>query len=310
MLRYIAVSILVTFCVSISIADTEFEGSVPLDLVKALLGTTPYGEPVIYSDLSSAFPDIDVPDELEIMGSIERGYGISAVYSTAISDSEIQSTLNEAYVQAGYIEFELPGMSQARGGFVAANRITPQTYNRFCHDSQGFLSHSYVEKDRNSIVVITASPANDNRSCADQLAEQQLAMGRMPGRQRGLHQYLPIMELPETRPRRFSPFSGIGGYSSSGSSIETEANLNIDWDIDEVFNHISEQLIEQQWVVDSQNIGTSSATGSWTRSPEPGTDLIGTLTVLHLGEESFELKFQLTSIGGNNSSSFRAIRAN
>ena len=310
MLRNIVVPIFAVTCLSSTFADTEFQGSVPLELVKALLGNTSFGEPTIYSDLSSAFPEIDVPNELEIMGSIERGYGIAAVYSTRLTDSQARSALSEAFVQAGYMEFELPGMNRVRSGFVASNTIAPQAYNRFCHDSQGFLSHSYTEKNQRSTVTIAANPASDNRSCADQLAEQLQAMGRMGGRRGGLQQYLPIMELPETEPRRYSPFSGIGGYSGSRSGIETGASLSIDWEIEEVFNHFSDQISGQEWVVDSQNIGSSSATGSWTHSPEPGTDLIGTLTVLNLGEESFELKFQLTSLGGNNNTSFGVFRAN
>lgn len=311
MLRNLCVSILTLFSTSLSIADTEFEGSVPLDLVKALLGNIPYGEPTIYSDLSAAFPEIDFPDELEIMGSIERGYGgITAVYSTALSDSQAQTALNEVYAEAGYIDFELPESRQPQGGFVSSSMNYPPRYNRFCHDSQGSITHFYNQMDQRGIVTISANPPHDNRSCADQIAEQQQAMGRMSGRQAGLHQYLPRMELPETEPRRFAPFAGIGGYSGSSSGIETGASLQTDWKIEEVFEHFSTQIVEQSWIGDSQNIGTSSAIGSWTLSPEPGTDLIGTLTVLKMSEESFQLKFQLTSTGASNNSGFSFLRAN
>lgn len=310
MLRNIVVLILVAFSVSISFADTEFEGSVPLELVKALLGNTPFGEPTIYSDLSSAFPEIDVPDELEIMGSIERGYGIAAVYSTELTGSQTESALTEAFLQAEYMEFELPGMRRTESGFVSSSVNVPQRYNRFCHDSLGSLSLSYSAQELGGIVTISANPANDNRSCADQLAEQQQAMGRMGGRQGGLQQYLPRMELPETEPRRYSPFFGSSSWSGSNRGIETKASLNIDWDIEDVFEHIVEQIEAQDWTVDSQNVGASSAIGIWTRSPEPGTDLIGTLTILKTGDESFELKFQLTSTGANNNAGPGIFRIN
>lgn len=311
MLRNIIVPVLVASYCSTALADTEIGDSVPLELVKAFLGATPFGEPTIFSDLSSAFPEIEVPDEFEIMGSIERGYSISAVYSTALSSSQTQSTLNEAFVKAEYMEFDLPRMRRGENGFVSSSVNIPQRYNRYCHDSLGFLSLNYSEKEQGGTVTISASPTNDNRSCADQLAEQQLAMSRMGGPQGGIHQYLPRMELPETEPRRLTPFSGLGGWSSSTNrEIESKANLRIDWEIEDVYSHFSEQISDQGWVVDAENIGTASAIGSWTRSPEPGTDLIGTLTIYKSSEESFELKFQLLLTGARNGIGFGIFRAN
>lgn len=310
MLRTFVVSVIAVSCFSPVFADTEFQGSVPLDLVKALLGSTPFGEPTIYSDLSSAFPDIEFPDSMEIMGSIERGYGIAAVYSTALTADQIESALTRVFLAAGYIEFVVPGMTRRETGFVRASANIPRNYNRFCHDSNGFMSHSYTEKEQGGTVTISANPASDNRSCEDQLAEQQLAMSNMGGRQRGLQEYLPRMELPEPETRNFSPFFLGGGYSGSSTGIETSSSLNIDWDIEDVFSYFAEQIVDQEWVADSENIGTSSASGSWTRSPEPGLDLIGTLTILKSGDESFELKFQLISSGANNNSSLRVFGTN
>jgi len=40
--------------------------------------------------------------------------------------------------------------------------------------------------------------------------------------------------------------------------------ISIDWDLEEVFEHFKTQIQEQNWVVDSEDIGVASATGSWT----------------------------------------------
>lgn len=296
-MRRIILAFLVTTSLSLShtFADTEFQDRVPLDLVKAVLGNTSFGEPRLFSDLSSAFPAIALPAQLEIMGSIDRGYGTAAVFSTGLSSDETDTALAASYLAAGYIEFDVPGSRDLGNGFVRTSAIPVQRSTRFCHDSLGFLSHSYAPRTQGGIVTISSNWSNDNRSCVDQLQEQTLAMSRMNGPQRGLHQYLPRMELPETQTQRIARV----GWSNSNQGLESEAPLNIDWEIDAVFNHISEQISDQDWTIDSENIGTSSATGNWTRSPEPGVDLIGTLTVLKLGEESYELKFQLTSTGGS-----------
>lgn len=310
MLRKILLPIIVVALAPSAFADTEFEDSVPLELVKALMGNTPYGEPRIFSDLSSNFPSIDIPDDLELMGSIDRGSGVAAVFRTELSANQTESLLRDAFIQAEYLEFDLPNMAGLQNGFVSAFVNAPLRYNRFCHDSFGFLTTSLSPNDQRAVVTLSSSPSNDNRSCADQLAEQQQQMGRRVGSQAGFQQHLPRMELPVSEARRSGPFVGMGGMSGSSNSIEVKANVNIDLSIETMFTHFEAQLEEQGWAVDTQNIGTSSAIGNWTRSPEPGTDLIGTLTVLKIGDESFELKFQLTSTGANNNSSQQLFRSN
>lgn len=300
MLRNILISTMIAFSISSTFADNEFENSVPLDLVKALLSGGPTGDVKIYSDLVSSFPSIGVPDELEIMGSIERGYGVAAFFRSELSSSEIESSLDNAITLQEYSKFDPPRMIGATNGFVRASLNYPQVNNRYCHDSLGTLTLTYSEDS--GIVTISSNPTNDYRSCADQLAEQSQAIARRSrGQLTGLQQYLPVMEMPETERQRYSPFFSSGGYSGSSSGIAVDANLRIDWSIEEVFSHFSEQITDQSWVLDSESIGSATATVSWTKSPESGTDLIGTLTVLKINEEAFELNFQLTSTGKNNS---------
>lgn len=303
MIRNILVLIFAITFLSSALADTEFEDSVPLELVKALLGNAPFGESRIFSDLSSDFPSIDIPDDLVLMGSLERGYGVAAVFSTDLTGSQTDSALDAAFIQSGYVRFDTLGMERPQTGFVSSALNTPRIATRYCHDAFGFLSIQYSEKEQNGIVTLSSNYGNDIRSCAAQLAEQQQALGRrMGGSHVGLQQYFPRMELPEEVTQRRGPFLGMGGWSGSSNSMETKAGLNVGWDIEEVFEHFMAQIDAQEWAIDSQNIGTSSAIGVWTRSPVAGTNLIGTLTILKTGEEAFELKFQLTSTGANNSS--------
>lgn len=310
MIRNILLPIIVTALAPSAFADTEFEDSVPLELVKALMGNTPYGEPRIFSDLSSDFPSVDIPDDLVLMGSIERGFGVAAVFRTELSVNQTESILRDAFIDTGYIEFELPSMGGLENGFVSAFVNAPLRYTRFCHDSFGFLTTSFSPSEQQRVVTLSSNPPNDNRSCADQLAEQQQQMGRRVGGLAGLQQHLPRMELPATEVRRSGPFLGAGGMSGSSNSIEVKANINVDMSVEAMFEHFVGQIQEQGWTADTQNIGASSAIGIWTSSPVPGTDLIGTLTILKTGDESFELKFQLISTGANNNAGQGFFRSN
>ena len=44
-------------------------------------------------------------------------------------------------------------------------------------------------------------------------------------------------------------------------------------------------------------VGDRSANGTWTRSPEPDLELVGTLSVLELAEGEYELRFRLRAEG-------------
>ena len=303
MLRAMIVPVFAIFGLSNTLADTEFEQSVPLELVKALIGSTPYGEVRIYSDLASAFPKFEIPDGFLVLGSIDRGYGLSAVLTTELSNDQSSIALTESLNQAGYTEFEVPGSRDAGTGFVSPNQPSYQSNRRLCHDSFGFISFNYKEQSDSNLVTISSNLPNNNQSCAEQFAIQTQAMSRMAASGGGLRQHMPRMELPESEQRRTSPFFGMGSSSSSGNGVEARANVNVEWEIDEVFRHFKEQIEDQNWQLDSEVVGAASATGSWTHSPEPGLDLIGTLIVLRSSEGSFELKFQLNSIGNNSNTS-------
>ncbi|MCH8264626.1 MAG: hypothetical protein IIC10_04435 [Proteobacteria bacterium] len=303
MLRSGVILILAIFSLSNTLADIEFEESVPLELVKVFVGSTPFGEVKIYSDLLSAFPEFTIPDEFNIMGSIDRGRSLSVVLATELSSDQTTAALTQSFNQTGFTEFEVPGSRDPGTGFVRPNQPSFQANKRLCHDAFGFISFSYKEHTDSNMVTISSNLPNNNQSCAEQLAEQSLAMNRYGATQGGLRQYLPRLELPESEQRRTSPFFGMGSSSSSGNGVEARANVNVEWEIGEVFRHFKEQIEDQNWQLDSEIVGAASATGSWIHSPEPGLDLIGTLIVLRSSEGSFELKFQLNSIGNNSNTS-------
>jgi len=286
--------------VTSSYADDEIQDNVPLDLVKAMLGSIPAGEVKIYSDLLSRFPALDMPGGLEIMGSLERNYGMSAFYRTELSSNELEQTLDTSITDVGYVKFEQIRAHSFSNGFILSSAVARPLNNRYCHDTLGNLSYVYNEEE--GVVTLSNTYNSDYRSCAEQV-EEQAQMNSRAGDVRGsrLQQYLPSMVLPETQRQPHSPFIGRSGYSGSDRDIQVRANLDIDWSIEEAFRHLAEQITEQSWVLDTESVGTSTATGIWTYSPEPGTELLGTLTVLQVSEETFELKFQLTSVGENSS---------
>lgn len=305
---------ILSLCLALSLpnsfADTEFEDSVPLDVVKAFIGSGPYGETKIYSDLADGFPDISLPNEFEIIGSINRGYGVAVALKAELSETQASALLIESLLQAGYLELDSKRDNDWQTGFVSTAQTSIRTYYQFCHDLMGSMSLSYLELDDYGVVTASSSRVgmNSNQSCSEQIALREQNLQEAISRQGGLKSQVPRLELPEIIPTRFMPFRGPG-FSSSNSGVEAHINVNLDWKLDELYDHFKTQIEGQGWALDSENLGSASATGSWTRSPDVDSNYIGTLIVLKTGDESFELKFQLNSIGGtSNNSAFGVYR--
>ncbi|MFT4887554.1 MAG: hypothetical protein ACJA2D_002767 [Pseudohongiellaceae bacterium] len=103
-----------------SFADTEFKDSVPLELAKAFLTNLPYGEAKLYSDIAGSFPDITIPAGFEFLGSIERGYGVSAALRTELPETERSALLIQSLLEAGFLELDSARGNGWQTGFVSS----------------------------------------------------------------------------------------------------------------------------------------------------------------------------------------------
>lgn len=301
--------LLFSFSLPKSFADTEFEDSVPLEVVKAFLGNGPFGETKIYSDRAEGFPDIVLPDEFTIIGSIDSVYSMSLALRIGLSEAETRALLADSVLEAGYIEIESMADLGRQVGFVSPQQINPQSYNRYCHDEFGSISFGYQKYDDAAVATVSSRPGNNGQNCAAQAAQQKQFSEQSMLSRSGSQQYVPRLELPESNRQGFSPF-GSPGMRSSGGNYESQSSVKIDWDIEEVFEHFKAQIQEQNWVSDSENVGVASATGSWTLNPEANTSLVGTLIVLKTGDEAYDLKFQMNFIGGSRNNSAFGVFSN
>lgn len=292
-----------------SFADTEFEDSVPLEVVKAFLGNGPYGETKIYSDRAEGFPDISLPSEFEIIGSLDSGYSIAIALRTDLSETETKALLADSVLEAAYIEIESMEVLDRQTGFVRPQQRSPLAFSRYCHDDMGSISFRYQEYGTSAVATVSSRPGNNGQNCAAQVAQQKQMSEQSLLSKGGPQQFVPRLELPESNRQGFSAF-GSPGMRSSGGNFESETSISIDWKLEEVFEHFKTQIQEQNWVVDSENIGVASATGSWTLNPETNTNLVGTLLVLKTGDESYNLKFQMNFIGGSRSNSAFGVFSN
>ncbi len=300
--------LLLTFSLS-SFADTEFQGPIPLETVEALFNT--YGEDKfqLYSDIAESFPEFPVPPEFEVVGSVSQMSTLRVIFQTDLDEEEALQSIRSAFESLDWIPFPTFNMPSRQVGFISPQDISYRRPEVLCHDEQGNLTIRYFMHGTRKYVS-TGVPkiiSGQQGSCEQQIARQQASMGAMPQRA-GLRQYLPRMEIPESQSLQRRPVLMTGGTSMSGNSIETDGLMTSDQGIDVVYNFFAEQIQSQEWELDSESIGSRSATGTWIKSPEPNLSLVGTLSIIDLGDDEFELRFRMAAEGFSENSLFSPRR--
>jgi len=288
-------------------AAEEFQDSIPIEVAEALFGFSAGGDLRVYSDIADGFPEFDLPRQFEVLGSSVRGSSAFTVaLATSLDEDDARSAITESFADEGWIDLPRFGMPAMESGFVSQNQPAMPSYTQLCHDDYGQLSVSYSERSgRRSVTLNTGSVfGGDYRSCAERIEQQEMMRERTSQRGMGIRQYMPLLLVPEDARQGRMPFVRSTGMSSSGNTAETDTNFSIEWELEEVFQHFAEQIVEQGWILDAESIGSITATGSWTRLSENGANIVVRLDVVNSEEERYDLTLRVEGPGGRVSSPF------
>lgn len=283
-----------------TMAANEFEDSIPVDVAEALFDFGDTGRFAVYSAIVDEFPAFQVPDGFTVLGSAFFMRSMRVALSTNLEIEEAVEVIEKSFLDDDWEAVPIFSPMPGRTGFVSANQIESRRRS-LCHDQFGQLTVTTRAREPENQIVLSMS-AGLRRSwstCAQLRAQMEQQMSMMQGRGRmGFQQYMPRLLMPEEGNSGQRPAFMLGGTSSSSNSAETDVELEIDWSMDEVYSHFADQMLEQEWILDTESTGSLSASSIWTRSPEEGINLIGTLNVLSLGENRFQLKLTVEGLGG------------
>ncbi|MBL4573432.1 MAG: hypothetical protein JKY86_10220 [Gammaproteobacteria bacterium] len=293
-----------------ALADTEFEDSIPVETVEALFNAYYEDRFAIYSDIAEEFPDFPIPTGFSVVGSVYQMTTLRVVFKTDTDEDAALQSMIEVFEVQDWVQ--LPTFSRQRQevGFISPPLINMGRAQNMCHDDLGYLTLRYSSGEGTNYLSTSISVIRSNRqgTCEQQIAMQQASYGQY-SQPFGIGQYLPRLEIPESQNRPRAAFLS-GGTSSSGNSVETDGSITTDQDIEEVYRFFADQIEAQGWELDSEVVGSLSANGTWTKSPESNLNLIGRLSVLNSGESDYELQFRLLAEGytRDNSAIFSPIQ--
>ena len=295
--------------VSIAMAATPYEDSIPLDVAEALFDFANSGNFSVYSDIVSDFPEFQIPPDFEVLGSTITNQMMRVALGTGLDADNALEAITSSFLGNGWISMPVFNPVRQDRGFVFPNQAEPQI-RQLCHDQAGQVSISFRRREPQNFVVLTkAQVSGRNRgSCAQLIAQQERSMGMMMG-QRGSIQYMPRLVVPNMVDTRSVPGWVLGGISGSSRSADSEATIESELDLEGVYRHFAAQLAEQGWALDTESIGSVGANGIWTRSPEAELDLVAHFNVVSTEESRYELTIRVESTGGG-SGGLQSIRVN
>jgi hypothetical protein len=122
-------------------AAEEIQGDVPLDLVKALLGNNSPFDIRLYAGVPGHFPDIILPDSVELLGSADTGHSQQIILRAQGDGMQQRAQMIAVLESQGYLMLtQVPGANLTQTGFVTPRIIPPGMPVQLCHDAHGMLT--------------------------------------------------------------------------------------------------------------------------------------------------------------------------
>lgn len=304
MLIKVVPAVIALSCISPVMADTEFQESVPLEVVMQFIGGSPQQQSKLYSDVLSAFPAFTVPAGFTVMGSADQGFMRRVVLRTELDAAAAFDAITAAFTPTNWVLLQDPGTLASQVGFVSAAPV-PQ-FRQLCHDDLGRITLSVNESSGVRYLSLSHSSVGGPMSVQPTCAQQMDPAGYgMRGMGTTLSQYVPRLMLPKSN-AAVPPINSFGTGSGSMTDWEARNTLGSDWDIDRITQHFVEQIDAQGWQKEAIAIGDTATMGTWTRTVDD-KKLIGTLSIIEQADDVWDLRFRLVMAGAQNQQGVRFI---
>jgi hypothetical protein len=106
---------------------------------------------------------------------------------------------------------------------------------------------------------------------------------------------LPTLNLPDSaREPNGNPLGG--GAGMSGDNFSTSVQVASPESGANIADHLAGQMVQQGWLEDGRWTGALSAGSTWTRQAADGVQLAGTIEIVDLGDDMFQVGFRMRTL--------------
>lgn len=264
-------------------------GMVPVELITEFSGGSGAS---VYRSLPDSFPVAPGLAGLPvtIVGSIDRsGRSAQVLLRSPLPADQLRSRLLAAYAADGWIEIVY------EGEFALCNDSKGQLYMRMTSESNG-----------TKLVISFAAPRLPSPGFATCAQQRQIREAQIAGASSiyPLTGAMPTLTPPANAvsdPRVGSFLSG-GSTSGNGEGTRYQSTIDgrftlADYSLNSLFSHLAQQLQQQGWTVDSDDVGSTTSASTWFKTV-PYTALDG--TTIDLTVTGFLKLQRKSSVSGDN----------
>lgn len=273
------------------LAAEAFEENIPKATVEILLGLGADPEAGLYRDVPEAFPLQELPEGLQVLGSVVHGSGQISLHLRSDDSTETPvERLVEAMSRAGWQALPVPPIRQA--GFSDLSR--PRIPRLFCLEGSGSLTFDTTTEPDFRVLRLhwMAEGLVPSFSCRELLrVAEGVAPGLVP-----LADHMPELLLPVEADHAGRPPGPTGSLSGGSSGYRSSTFLRLAWEPGRLNAHFAGQLRDQGWSLVEDWSGAALGGSLWRRSVA-GLELLGLLTLTRRQAGDYHLDFLLLDAG-------------
>jgi hypothetical protein len=227
------------------------------------------------------FADMQLPGDLNIVGSRINKWGAIVVYRTTQTADQALSEITKELSSTGWSDATRES-TRALGGFQT--RSIPET-TVFCrNDGPGIVNVTAWEINETTYVQFSRGQNPKAANCGSLLSSGH------HGHSFELMSFMPVLELPKD----VKTSQGSGG---GGSSDQVYSNVIVTTEIarSALIAFFGDQIREQDWNYDASWTGSVSSGSLWIRDDSEIGLLVGTLSITGTTDGAYKVQFDLAS---------------
>jgi|SRR5690606_15135977 len=261
------------------------------DVLRALLSQ---GEqaPIIAATVPQEISALRMPAGFTWIGSAERMTGrldalttasqVTAAWRSSLAPDAARAAATAALATSGWEVRPSPGVAV----FGSSSLLIPQTA---CREGKPVNVIANAMEGVTYVLLSIPRDANSMSVCNQPVRPTMMSST-------GLDRHLPRLELPVDPGTGASAVMRSSGTSFGGTSLNARAAFAVRDSAATVARHFARQMSEQGWASDASWSGASTAGSSWSKRPESGTLVQGTLAVTAVDERQFEVVLRISTL--------------
>jgi hypothetical protein len=223
---------------------------------------------------------LSLPQDFELIGSSVAGSTMRVAWKTDLHPDAASAVAVRALQDKGWRDIS-GSHPMFRRGFQSA--ATPRT-STLCRDADAgsVAVHAWANSGRTLLSLM--------RFDGDQTCNAP-AQDRYRDFLTGAMDALPALNLPDSA-RTISNGSGSSGAESYASAVIATTMTRA-----ALLSYFGDQVRTQGWTYDTGRTGNLVSGAQWVKSAEDDDTLVGTLSVLDAGQETYNVRFAVMSVG-------------